>query len=165
MQGPAPDVAGPVLRPLQLPAEPGWFPPAPGWWLLALLTLLLLSWLWWQWRRRQARRWQGGAPRRLLRQLRTDPLRVQQPQRWLGELSALLRRAALQVDARCAGLQGQAWAAWLDARLGRAEFATGAGQVLLAGPYQRHSEFDADALLALCEELLQRLEQSRGGRA
>ena len=32
------------LRDIHLPAEPSWWPPAPGWWLLAIL---LMARVWW----------------------------------------------------------------------------------------------------------------------
>lgn len=33
------------LKDISLPAEPGWWPPAYGWWLLAILLLSLTIWL------------------------------------------------------------------------------------------------------------------------
>lgn len=155
--------SGPDLRPLHLPPEPGWFPPAPGWWLLALLLLAGLILLGGWWRRRGRRRWVAQAPRRLLNRLRTDPRRVQDPQGWLVELSMLLRRAAVRADPGSAGLQSTAWADWLDRRLGRVAFRSGPGSTLIDGPYRRQAEVDVETLLALADELLRRLED--GARA
>lgn len=33
------------LKDIYLPVEPHWWPPAPGWWLLAALTIALTCWL------------------------------------------------------------------------------------------------------------------------
>jgi hypothetical protein len=48
------DPASLPLRDIHLPAAISWWPPAPGWWLLAIaLTLGPLSvGLWWRWRQR-----------------------------------------------------------------------------------------------------------------
>lgn len=99
------------LKPIQLPAEPGWFPPAPGWWLLALAIVLTLLGLWLWLRRRQQRR----AP---LRQalLELDALQSQQQgQQLLVAVNQLLRRAARQAHgSQAASLGNQAWADFLD---------------------------------------------------
>jgi hypothetical protein len=34
---------GPQLRDIHLPAEPAWWPPAPGWWALAVIALLIMG--------------------------------------------------------------------------------------------------------------------------
>ncbi len=93
-----------------------WWPPAPGWLLLTVLTLLLLyialvvlrsflhdppgSW------RREARR--------QLHQLRRRQ-RKQPPKQTAAELSELLRRIAIARFGRegCAALSGEAWLEWL----------------------------------------------------
>ena len=46
------------LHDIHLPDPAGWWPPAPGWWILALLLLALLIWfsrVSWQWMKYQ--RW------------------------------------------------------------------------------------------------------------
>jgi hypothetical protein len=49
-----PDVLA-QLRDLQTPEATSWWPPAPGWWVVALLVVLALAALVWAWRRRNAR--------------------------------------------------------------------------------------------------------------
>jgi hypothetical protein len=40
--------AGPHLRDIHLPPPAGWWPLAPGWWILIGIALLLLTWLAWR---------------------------------------------------------------------------------------------------------------------
>jgi hypothetical protein len=151
--------AGPELRPLHLPAEPGWFPPAPGWWLLAALFLLAIGLAVRTLRRRQRERHRRQAARRALAQVRAAFAVHADERRLLTDVSALLRRAALQVDPRSAGLNGAAWGQWLDQQIGREAFSSGPGAVLLDGPYRPTSSYEPRDVLALCEELIGRIEQ------
>ncbi len=93
----------------------GWWPPAPGWWLVAGLGLLLLAASLWLWRIApyQFEGWRWDARQRLKRLRRQ--LDNQQPKKIAGELSELLRRIAIARCGRhsCAGLTGEAWLAWL----------------------------------------------------
>jgi hypothetical protein len=100
---------GPVLRDIHLPAEPSWWPPAPGWWLLAVLALLALAGLAWIWRRRRRARQRQrhilGELDRLVLRRREDGDRAA----LLGGLHQLLRRVAREQDAAAAHLRGDAW--------------------------------------------------------
>lgn len=104
------------LRDIHPPAEPAWWPPAPGWWV-ALVLLVLLAGIaarfgpaWWRrfmLRRRLmaiyqgiARRHRAGAPGGAI----------------AAEVSSLLRVAALArfPQSGVAGLHGEDWIAFLD---------------------------------------------------
>lgn len=117
------------LRDVHLPAAPGWWPPAPGWWWLAaavlLLALLFAGWRLWQARRR--RRWS----RWFLAQAGSGD-----PAGRLAAMSALLRRAARQVQPGAERLQGEAWLEFLDGGRGLG-FRTGPGRLLLDGGFRR----------------------------
>jgi HAMP domain-containing protein len=96
------------LRDIHLPATGGFWPPAPGWWLLALLLigLVVLSTLFWI-RRRQKRRWRLVARQELIR-LEHD---AEATSAWFNRLNTLLKQCARQChpDARPDSLSGQVW--------------------------------------------------------
>jgi hypothetical protein len=123
-----------------------WWPPGPGWWVLAtgLIFLTLLAWRF----RAQLRlripipvitlgdwRWDAA------RQLRALRRRVQRDELGLkeaaGSVSELLRRIAMARLGRpaCAGLTGKDWLAWLHANdPNRFDWAARGG-LLLDAPY------------------------------
>ena len=155
------------LRDLQLPEAIGWWPLAPGWWLLiglaALGVLLLLR----QHLRRRAR----GAARRhallQLRQLTAEYERHRDAVRFSADLSGLLRRTMLAYAPRreVAGLTGDAWLAWLDQDLETPCFQTEAGRKLLEMPYRRpDDEVAAMDLIDVVAAVRQRLATPVGGR-
>ena len=134
------------LRDWHLPDPVSWWPPAPGWWLLAGLILLGL-WL----AIRGGRRWrrQSSSTRAALRQL--DALgkalaRDGDQRRFVVGVSQLLRRLALVRFPReqVAGLSGDAWLGFLDATGGGGSFAQGAGRVLAESAYRADAAFDAE---------------------
>lgn len=153
---------GPELRDIHLPAEPSWWPPAPGWWMLAIIVITLLAWLFlWLRRRFDRRRWRRQIMNELDRIAASELLRKDSP-RLIGELSQLLRRSGRLIDAGAPGLRGSAWLAFLDTQLGGHEFSQGPGRVLLEGPYQRQTDVDVDALLALVRRWMMQVLENRG---
>lgn len=135
------------LHDLHLPPPVGWWPPAPGWWLLGLLALLLIgATSRWLWRRRHANRYRRAA----LAELQAIERRWQQhrqPQRYLTELSQLLRRAALSAypEQPLAGLTDAVWREFL-AQSGRLEAFHGPlGDALIQGPYRPPGDQPLDA--------------------
>ncbi len=134
------------LRDLHLPAEIGWWPLAPGWWLLLglagigvlLLTVFALK----------ARA--GNAARRtalrVLDEYAGDYRRHRNPAVLATQVSALLRRVMLAYAPRSevAGLTGKDWLEWLDRDLDDAAFAGGVGRLLLELPYRNPDTLTAD---------------------
>ncbi|MCV6587752.1 MAG: DUF4381 domain-containing protein [Marinobacterium sp.] len=92
------------LAPVHLPPEISAWPPAPGWWLLAVLLLLLVGLAVRSWRR--YRRHPVTQAGRVLKQIRTLPV-DEQPLAY----STLVRRVALSLypRAQVAALSGSAW--------------------------------------------------------
>ena len=146
---------GPVLRDIHLPADPSWWPPAPGWWLLGALLIVFAIIVVRRLRAaNRARRW-----RRLI-VAELDPITSRHAAapddaRLAGELSVLLRRAARVLDPASASLRGEAWLRFLDARLGGDAFERGAGRALLDAPWRKAAQFDATALIALARRWLE----------
>ena len=142
------------LRDIHLPADPGFWPPAPGWWLAGALILVLLvlvmagglkAW------RRHLRR------RRALAQLQALAALGPGPE-LAARVSELLKRVALGRFSRreVAGISGRAWLTFLDRTGGDGRFAEGPGRALAEGPYLATAEFDAAALLELAKDWVRR---------
>jgi hypothetical protein len=141
------------LRDLHLPEAVGWWPLAPGWWLLlgllALGVLLLLRRAWIRWRR--------NAPRRIalkeLARLEGSYREAPNPVLLASGLSELVRRTMLAYAPRkeVAGLTGREWLAWLDRGLEEKLFSEGPGRILQELPYRRADPgvagLDVDGLL------------------
>ncbi len=142
------------LRDLHLPEAVGWWPLAPGWWLIIALLLLGLGWL----LLRGWRRYRLNAPRRYalrtLAAVESEYLSHQNPVRLGQQLSELLRRGMLAYAPRheVAGLTGESWLAWLDRDLPVPYFHTEGGKSLLQLPYRNpdddFSDVDINALQA-----------------
>ena len=137
---PAPAAADPLagLRDWHLPEPVSWWPPAPGWWLVAGLTLGAGALAFALWRRRWR---QGAAVRTALSEL--EALRGQlgtglAPGGFAAAVSILLRRLALTrfPRERVAGLSGASWLAFLDATGGGDAFSRGPGRMLAELPYR-----------------------------
>jgi hypothetical protein len=138
------------LRDIHAAPPPGLWPPAPGWWVLALLLAILfvLGMLWLR-GRYQARRFRRQAMLEL--ENITDKYKNNHDG-LIAETGVWLRRVALQryPQEEVASLTGSAWLEFLDATGGDGEFRNGAGRVLETGPYrQRVQDVAVDSLLAL----------------
>ncbi|MCC7325187.1 MAG: DUF4381 domain-containing protein [Burkholderiales bacterium] len=133
------------LRNIHLPGAAAFWPPAPGWWLVALVALLLLGWgAVVAWRRYRIHR-QRNRVLAALAELESGLGRERTPE-VLARISILLRRLALMQfpRERVAPLTGRTWLAFLDESGGGDGFCHGPGQVLASGPYQRSLARDVD---------------------
>lgn len=144
------------LRDIHLPAPIGWWPPAPGWWLLLglLLTVVfLLVRMWLKHRAGQQSDWFGLAKaelERLQASYHTEPLAL------LRELSVLLRKVAISRYGRdqVAGLTGTAWLDFLDRKAGKNLFKGKFDRLLTEIPYRANAEAETRALVAAIHEWL-----------
>ncbi len=150
------------LRDIHLPGPIGWWPPAPGWWLLAALVLAgLVVYGLYYYRARHKR-----SALRALTRVRTALEQGAEPVACLQHVSTILRRFAMTSVAapsgglapdEVPGLIGQQWLEYLDGRWQRTEFTAGLGRQLLEAPYARPNSIERTAavqLASLCTEWL-----------
>lgn len=156
------------LRELHLPEVIGWWPLAPGWWVLIALAMLGLGYLLYK----ALLKWRWNAARRMaLREL----ARVQGEYEsgldavtLATELSELLRRTMLAYARRdeVAGLTGKRWLQWLDRGLDNQPFSNGSGQILQSLPYQNRDRIEDDVDIdGLIKAVQQRLRAPLVGGA
>lgn len=150
------------LKDIHLPGPLNFWPPAPGWWLLALvvpLTIVLFRYIYKRMRRQTAVK----TARKLLAKIRRES--QADAREALVALSALLRRVAISTALRSdvASLRGEAWLAYLDQSLADAPFTQGAGRCLADGHFRQTppAETELDALFALCERWLKQQAKKR----
>jgi len=156
------------LRDLHLPDAVGWWPLAPGWWVLLALIVAGIAYLAWRW----FRAWQFNAARRFaLRELggiEAAYLEHRNPVALGKQLSELLRRGMLAYAPRgeMAGLTGEAWLSWLDRGMPLPYFATEGGKSLLSLPYRNPDDDFSDVdITALVAAVRMRLSVPLGGLA
>jgi Domain of unknown function (DUF4381) len=149
------DVSQLPLRDIHLPGPIGWWPPALGWWLLAVLVLVGVALYGIHYYRARHKR----AALRAMTRVRAALEQGAEPVACLQFLSTILRRFAMTSVARTAsepevaGLIGERWLRYLDGRWSRTDFSAGVGKRLLAAPYARPNSIErtmALELTALC---------------
>ena len=123
------------------PVAPPWWPPAPGWWLLALVVLLAIAFVAW-------RRWQRKRHVRRVEALFDATLaQAETPVQRIAAMSDLLRRASRRRDPTADRLQGEDWLRFLDEGMPQPVFVDGIGRVLLDGGFRREAgDADIEAL-------------------
>lgn len=144
------------LADMHMPDPVSWWPPAPGWWILSVIVLLTLAAaVYWIRKRRQK-----SAPRRFalaeLNRLETELLSAGERHAFVVELSALLRRAAIQAHGRAAvaSLAGDDWLAFLDSSGNTNHFTRDVGQLLADAAYRPANTIDENADLTTLAEFV-----------
>jgi len=138
------------LRDIHAAAPPAFWPPAPGWWVLAalLIAILVLTTVWCFRRYRLYR-----LKIQIMDEIETlSDCSTENTEAFTARLSMLLRRIALRQypRERVASLTGSDWLRFLDETGGDGDFEHGIGQILEVGPYRpQTSEQPREALLAL----------------
>jgi len=131
------------------PAVP-WWPPAPGWWLLALLGLILLFWLGHlvlaRYRIRQRRKQMLGWIDFL--DVMVDP--ESEPQAYLSMLNRIFKLVAIRAfpGKHCAAMSGVEWVEFLSRRLEK-EKSVDSLAILATGPFDPKPEFDPATISVL----------------
>lgn len=141
------------LRDIHAAAAPGFWPPAPGWWVVSVLSIIAIIFLIGfiiKFARTTRKRSQVFAL------LDTMALNEQGTADFVARISTLLRRAALEKfgSAEVAGLNGSNWLAFLDRTGKTQEFSNGCGTVLASGPYTRCPDVNPRELGRLCKHWL-----------
>ncbi len=156
------------LRDLHLPDAIGWWPLAPGWWVLILLVLLALGWL----LLRLVQEWRFNAARRYaireLASVESAYLEHKNVVTLAQQVSGLLRRGMLAYAPRheVAGLTGESWLKWLDRDLPVPYFHTQGGKSILELPYRDpEGDFGDVDINALLSAARMRLSTPVGGKA
>ena len=145
-----------ALRDIHAPDAPGFWPPAPGWIVVACAVtaagVAAAVFVVRRWRAQRFRREALAA----LRALRSRH-RAGVPEGEIAmELSTLVRRVALARRPReeVAALTGERWITWLETTL--PGIGACARSALLDAPYARRCQFDVARALAACEHWVRR---------
>lgn len=140
------------LKDIHLPDVVGYWPLAPGWWLLLGLLILLAAVIYLSWRY-----WKSHSMRRLAI-AHLDELAKLPEQKLAAALSRLLRQAVIShFPSDHAGLSGLKLLEFLDRPFSERPFTTGVGRSLLDAPYRVDAQVDTVALIALCRRWLKKL--------
>lgn len=166
------------LRDVRLPAEPGWWPPAIGWWVIAVILLALFAGVYFAYRRWRDNAWRRVAlnEHKRLAAIGVDGRRVGDGRAVDGRagddraevltgISELMRRVALKVERRdlIASVTDDQWLRALD-RIGQTqEYTQGVGKHLSAAPYQNNASLSADELRRLLALTSQTIGRARIG--
>lgn len=146
------------LRDIHPPGPIDDWPPAPGWWLLAILALLALvaasTVLYQRWRNNRYRR----QALEELKSLISDWHSHQDDRRYLAEVQTLLKRTALTGFPReaVASLTGEAWVAFLDRSTGTRNFSIGDAEALVDGNYNPDLTIPVEAVHKIAEEWIRK---------
>ncbi|HLT14212.1 MAG TPA: DUF4381 domain-containing protein [Marinobacter sp.] len=143
------------LRDIHLPATGGWWPPAPGWWIVAALVLTALAVLIWYWHRHRRRnQWKRQAKSELsglAQQARREP-------GWYSEINSLLKRVARQThpDRHPEAMTGTQWVGFLLETLPEDRIASRpAAEALVAAVWQPKPELEPREALAFATRWLE----------
>lgn len=139
-----------ALKDIHTPPPVSCFPPAPGWYVLALLLVIVLiaagKYALTLWKKHQHRK----ALLQEIKSIREKETAMEVAQ----ELSSFLRRLALHHNPResVASLQGEAWLDFLDKSMGCDTFTKGAGRILLTAPYEKNVPEDIQEIFPWVEK-------------
>ncbi len=149
------------IRDIHLPDSVDWWPIAPGWWLLFLISLLAILLVY----RNIKTHPDSNIPssqntyktisnaQTLLKKIN----RIPNDKQAIIKISVLLRRTAMSLyeDENIAGLTGSKWLSFLDEKGKTTDFSQGGGQVLLQQPYNKLTPYNRPQLVAITKRWLQ----------
>ncbi|MDJ0833253.1 MAG: DUF4381 domain-containing protein [Gammaproteobacteria bacterium] len=141
------------LRDIHLPDAITWWPPAPGWWLLLVLTLLLLGLVYLSYKRLRQPLLNKSA-REGLTAITGRYRQHADKQLLLQDLSSLLRRIGISYLGRhqAAGLTGDSWYRQLNQLAADHGFSPAQIALLSRAPYQASPELSDQDIEALIQQ-------------
>ena len=150
------------LRDYHYPDAVSWWPPAPGWWVLAGVVLLCGLFALLYLRRRHRCRGAARQAMQELHQLRDTWRRQQDAAACARTLSRLLRRFAMAAFPRrdVAALTGEHWLRFLDQQGGDGRFNDGPGRWLIEAPYRPDAPASVDEVATLVEDWIRHNQET-----
>ena len=141
------------LRDIYAAADASWWPPAPGWWVLAVLVVVALLFLFRHVFHRLRTHQRRARLIRFVDQVEKDFVSVKAPLAYLSSLNRVFKIVAMRAfpEQNCAFMQGREWAEFLQLNL------SGAGPAddlvaLAEGPYQPVPAFRAETLASMARQ-------------
>jgi hypothetical protein len=150
------------INDIHLPEAIGWWPLAPGWWVVVCLLLAVMVFLFWRWRKQQHSA-REGMLEMALRELERLPRQYGKDSKTLlRELSVLLRRVAISRYGRqqVSGLTGMQWVEFLDKQAGKKLFQGRFEAALTELPYRPETQAETAALMQAIREWI-RLQRGK----
>ena len=151
------------LKDIHLPDAILWWPPAPGWWILAVLVVLFTYSL------PRLLRWLRYKPVKSLSLKELDLIKQSHKQqadhkKTLLAITTLLRRTVMSRSGRNgnAGVVGDDWLKQLNQMSSGTSFTAEQGELLTHGRYRPVVEGDIDNLLQSCEGWIKSLPKGGG---
>ena len=134
------------LRDVIPPPEPGFWPPAIGWWTIAILLVAISVGFKYLLNMAKARHARQHLTRDISNAATLESGQV------AVRLSILMRKVAMTrfPQSSVAGLTGEEWLEFLDQSGETDQFTRGPGRLLTTAPYDRHSVTDVEALVRVC---------------
>ena len=145
------------LRDIHAAPAAAWWPPAPGWWILALCLLVALVWL-------ASRMLTALRVRRRRRNMLTWVDRLDanvdpnaDPHVYLSTLNRIFKLVALRAfpGEHCAAMAGPQWVDFLHGRM-KQECSFESLRVLASGPYDPAPQFDPAVISGLARQWISR---------
>lgn len=159
------------LADIHLPQQPGFWPPAPGWWLLAVLLLALAAYSIWRGlqRWRLQRRYKSAIGElekcraQLLSAAQAGTPDMAQRLSYVNDVNSVLRRVALLHFSHetVAGLSGNAWVDFMREHDHSQRLTPELAQALAEGRFARQYDVDTDALHTMARDWIKNLYMAR----
>ena len=145
------------LKPLHLPPDPSWWPPAIGWWFLLLVLVILSAWTIYSitkfFRARRPVRHGKRLLSDLYTSLKTGHISEED---FVHSSNQLIKRVLVPGlgKIKYSKLSGSQWLAELDSISGSNSFSQGAGKVLGNERFTENFTVDCDKLYLVLDQLL-----------